>query len=153
MATKSQITKLHILLNKLELIKEKKAIMLEVTKGRTDSSRGLYLGEAKHLIANLCNCDPGEKLKSVIAQLAYQAGITYGNTETDKILNKVKLDMFLNKSGAVKKDLQKQTYPELIKTHRQFEAIIKGIAKSKDCRAAENLVKDLLKELSLPIIK
>lgn len=153
MATKSQIAKLHVLLNKLDLLKDKKAIIRDLTRGRTTSSKELTIVEAKHLIGSLCDCDPAEKLKSIITQLAFQAGITYGNTDTDKILNKVKLDMFLAKNGAVKKDLQKQTYTELIKTHRQFEAIAKGVAKSKDCRTAEKLVSNLLNELDLSPIK
>jgi len=152
-ATKAQITKLHILLVKLDLIKDKKAIVMDASDNRTSSSKELTISEAKKLIALMCNCDPGERLKSAITQLAFKAGITYGNTDTDKILNKVKLDMFLNKNGSVKKDLQKQSYTELIKTHRQLEAIVKGVSKSNDMRAAERLVNGLINELELPTIK
>ncbi|WP_295714175.1 hypothetical protein [Mucilaginibacter sp.] len=151
--TKPQLTKIHILLNKLQLIDDKKAIIKEVTKGRATSSKDLTFAEAKFLISRLCDCDPTERLKTVINQLAFRAGIIYGETETDKILNKVKLDLFFKNNGSVKKDLHKQSYTELTKTHRQFEAIVKGIAKSKEHRQAEKAVRELLTELNLILSK
>ncbi len=147
--TKPQLSKIHVLLIKLQLIDDKKAIIKQVTNGRATSSKDLTFNEAKFLIGKLCECDPTERIKTVINQLAFRAGIIYGDTETDKILNKVKLDMFLKNNGSVKKDLQKQTYSELTKTHRQFEAIVKGIAKSKEHRQAEKAVRELLTELNL----
>ena len=153
MATKSQITKIHVLLIKFELYKDKRAIIINATNGRTASSKELTIVEAKNLIQLLCNCDPAEKLKSCITQLAFQVGISYGSSELDNVLNRVKLDMFLNHKGAVKKDLQKQTYSELVKTHRQFEAILQGMTKMKDLRSADKLVSDLLNELDLTLIK
>jgi hypothetical protein len=149
MATKSQITKLHILLNNLDLIDDKKAIISELTDGRTESSKALSLKEAKRLIALLCEFDPAERLKTLISQLAWQAGITYGSSDTYQLLNKAKLDMFLRDKGAVKKDLQKQSYPELRRTHKQMQAICKAAGKSRDKKAAEAAVTDLLKELDL----
>lgn len=149
MATKSQITKLHILLNNLDLINDKKAIISELTDGRTESSKALSLKEAKRLIALLCEFDPAERLKSLIAQLAWQAGITYGSSDTDQLINKAKLDMFLRDKGAVKKDLQKQSYPELRRTHKQMQAICKTAGKSRDKKAADAAVSSLLTELNL----
>jgi len=153
MANKAQITKLHVLLTKLGLLDDKKAIVRNASNNRTSSSKELTMSEAKRLISVLCDSDPAERLKTIISQLAYQAGITYGSTETDRILNKVKIDMFLHKNGAVKQDLQKQTYAELVKTHRQFEAIVKGVAKSKDLRTADKLVHGLLNELDFVTTK
>jgi hypothetical protein len=149
MATKSQITKLHILLNNLDLIDDKTAIIADLTNGRTTSSKGLYLREAKHLIARLCEFDPTERLRGIIMQAAWTAGIIYGNSETDKLLNKAKLDLFLKEKGAVKVELYKQTYPQLRKTNKQMQAICKAVGHSRDKKAADSAVSDLLNELNL----
>ncbi|MEJ7778438.1 MAG: hypothetical protein WKF68_02510 [Daejeonella sp.] len=148
-ATKPQITKLHILFAALYLIDGKKALIREFTKGRTDSTKALYFNEAKFLIAELCKYDPSERLKAIINRLAYQAGITYGNTAVDQQLNKAKLNLFLRAKGSVKKDLNHQNYTELIKTHRQLEAICRNVSASKDNKAATTAVQDLLNEMNL----
>jgi hypothetical protein len=148
-ATKAQIGKIYVLLSNLNLTADKAVLVENWTNGRTSSTREMYLEEAKRLIARLCEFDPKERIKSAINQLAFRAGITYGNTEEDKILNKVKLDLFLLQKGTVKKPLEKQCYPELVKTHRQFEAILRNTNKSKDKKTADNAVKNLLNELNL----
>lgn len=152
MATQSQIKKLHVLFDNLQLMDEKKSIISDVTNGRTESTKGLTDKEATLLIAHLCQFLPCEKLKSAIRHLAYKANIIYGNTETDKILNKAKIDMFLSQKGTVKKDLEKQSYQELIKTHRQFEAICASNVRSGHNKTAKKAVKELLTELNLTVI-
>ncbi|MHB8207784.1 hypothetical protein [Mucilaginibacter sp.] len=153
MATKSQITKLHVLFNNLDLIGDKTAIIEDLTNGRTNSSKGLYLKEAKQLIARLCEFDPSERLRTIIIQAAWQAGIIYGNSDTDKLLNRAKLDLFLKEKGAVKIELYKQNYPQLRKTNKQMQAICKAVGHSRDKKAADSAVSDLLKELQLTSIK
>jgi hypothetical protein len=153
MATDSQIKKLHVLFRNLDLIDQKSTILTDLTAGRTTSTKELTLYEAQLLIKRMCEHLPCERLKSAIARLAWQAGITYGHSATDQILNKVKLDVFLKAKGAVKKDLQKQSYEELIKTHRQFEAIAKNNSKLSDKKAAAKVVRELLKELDLQPVR
>jgi hypothetical protein len=152
MATQSQIKKLHVLFTNLQLMDEKKSIISDVTNGRTQSTKELTDKEATDLIGHLCEFLPCEKLKSAIRYLAYRANMIYGNSETDKILNKVKIDMFLHQKGAVKKDLEKQNYQELIKTHRQFEAICANNSRSVHNKTANKAVKELLNELNLTVI-
>lgn len=152
MANQSQIKKLHVLFNNLQLMDQKKSIISDVTDGRTQSTRELTDKEAANLIAHLCEFLPCEKLKSAIRYLAYKANMIYGYTETDKILNKAKIDMFLHQKGAVKKDLERQNYQELIKTHRQFEAICANNVRSNRNKSANKAVKELLNELNLTVI-
>ena len=145
---KEQLKKLHVLLGKLGWMDEKASIVEQITEGRTQSSRELTFDEATSLLRQLVECSPAEKLKGIISQLAYRAGIVYGNTDADKKMNVAKLNLFLNERGAVKKDLNKMDYAELIKTHRQFEAIAKNVGKASDMKVAGKLVADLMDEIN-----
>lgn len=148
-ATKPQITKIHILLNSLGLMDEKADMILNLSEGRTTSSKELTIEEARLFISSLAQYDPNERLKSLIFSLAYRAGIIYGDTPDDKKMNAAKLDLFLKERGAVKKPLNALNYKELIKTHRQFEAIAKSVSNAKDNKAATAAVKSLLTELDI----
>lgn len=145
----AQLTKLHVLLNQLGWIDEKKSIILEFTGGRTDSSRALTFDEAKDLIKQLAEFDPRERMKSLIFSLGYRAGIIYGTSADDKKINAAKLNIFIHERGAVKKPLNDMTYPELVKTQRQFEAIVKNKSKTAEKKAAETALKHLLGELNI----
>ena len=144
----AQLQKLHVLLNRLGWMDEKKAIVCQISAGRTKSSRELYFDEARELIKQLSEYDPAERLKSLIFSLAYRSKILYGTTGVDKKINAAKLNLFLKERGSVKKELNAMDYPELIKTHKQFEAIVKNIAKSDDNKTAAKLVAGLLDELN-----
>jgi hypothetical protein len=151
-ANKAQITKLHVLLNQLGWIDEKKAIIQNITNGRTNSSRALYFSEATILIKGLAEYDPRERLKSLIFSLAYRSGIIYGATGEDKKMNAAKLNVFLQARGTVKKPLNDMSYPELIATHRQFEGIVKNVAQRSDNKAAQASVNHLLGELNINVL-
>jgi hypothetical protein len=148
----AQITKLHVLLNQLGWINDKKEIISNYTNARTESSKDLSFDEAKYLIQQICEHDPRERLKSLVFSLAYRAGIIYGSSNDDKKINAAKLNLFLLERGAVKKELNKLTYAELIKVHRQFEAIVKNVGKSTDNKAADKLVGSLLDELNMNVL-
>ena len=152
-ATKPQIAKIHVLLTNLGLLDQKPEIMYNLSNGRTDSSKNLTIDEAKRLITNLATYDPNERQRSLIFSLAYQAGIIYGDTPADKKMNAAKLNMFLKERGAVKKELNAMNYGELVKIHRQFEAMVKSVKKANDNKDAGNAVKQLLNELNLSILK
>ena len=145
-ATQPQIAKIHVLLNNLGITKQKVEIVYNLTSGRTESTKDLTIDEARRLIINLAEYDPRERQKSLIFSLAYQAGIIYGSSADDKKMNAAKLNMFLKERGAVKKDLNAMNYSDLVKTHRQFEAIVKSIKKADDNKEASNAVKYLLTE-------
>lgn len=145
-ATKPQISKLHVLLNNMGLLDQKADIVFNITDGRTISSKELTIDEARRLITNLTEYDPNERLKSLIFSLAYQAGIIYGSSPDDKKMNAAKLNLFLKERGAVKLELNQMHYTDLVKTHRQFEAIVKSVKKGNDSKEAAKAVKNLLNE-------
>lgn len=147
--SKPQISKIHVLLTQTGLIEDKKKIIIHFSNGRTDHVSNLYSQEAKSLISQLSEHSPQERLKSLIFSLAYQAGIIYGSSADDKKINAAKLNLFLRQRGTVKKDLNDLTYPELVKVHRQFEAIVKSTAKSAANKEANRIVHNLLEELNI----
>lgn len=151
--TKPQIAKIHVLLNNNGMLDEKKDIVRTVSDGRTESSKDLTFDEASHLIKKLVEHDPKERQKALIFSLAYRAGIVYGSTGEDKKINAAKLSLFLKERGAVKKGIHEMSLPELIQTHRQFEAISKATQKSNDNKQATKAVGNLLTELNISTLK
>lgn len=147
--SKPQITKIHVLLNQNGWIGDKAEIVTAITDGRTTSTRELTFEEAGQMIQYLSEHNPYERMKSLIFSLAYQAGIIYGTTNADKKMNAAKLDMFLQSRGSVKKKLNVMNIAELTKTHRQFQAIARASAKSRDNKEAANAVGKLLSELDM----
>lgn len=150
-ATKPQISKIHVLLNNMGMADQKAEIVYNLSNGRTESTKELYMDEARRLISNLSEYSPLERQKSLIFSLAYQAGIIYGNTPDDKKINSAKLNLFLKERGAVKKELKEMNLSELIKVHRQFESMVKNTEKSKEKKAADGAVKHLLNELNIEV--
>lgn len=149
--TPPQLSKLHVLLNNNGMLSEKRDIIRKVSDGRTESSKELSYDEAKYLIGVLVEYDPKERQKSLIFSLAYRAGIIYGSTGEDKKINAAKLNLFLKERGAVKKELNTMDISELIKIHRQFEAIVKNNDKSKQNKEAKKVVSNMLDELGLTV--
>ena len=150
-ATKPQIAKIHVLLSNLGITEQKIEIVYNLTNGRTQSTKDLTIDEARRLITSLAEYDPCERQKSLIFSLAYQAGIIYGSTTDDKKMNTAKLNMFLKERGAVKKELNAMNFSELVKTHRQFEAMVKNVKKTSDNKEAGKAVKNLLNEFNLVV--
>lgn len=150
--TKPQIAKIHVLLSNLGIADQKAEMIYNASKGRTESSKELTIDEARALITFLAQYDPREKQKGLIFSLAYKAGIIYGSTPDDKKMNAAKLSAFIKERGAVKKDLNAMNYDELIKVHRQFEAIVKSTQKSSGNKEADTAVKNLLNDLNLQTI-
>ncbi len=150
-ATKPQIAKIHVLLSNLGIIDQKPEIVYNLTDGRTESTKDLTIDEARKLISNLAEYSPCERQKSLIFSLGYKAGILYGTSKDDKKINAAKLNLFLKERGAVKKDLNAMTYDELVKTHRQFEAMVKNMRISSDKKQADKAVKHLLNEFNIAV--
>lgn len=148
-ATKAQVQKIHVLLNSTGMIDAKREIVRNLTQDRTDSTRQLYLEEATALIRRLAVYDPREVQVSAIFSLAYKAGIIYGDTPADKKMNAAKLNLFIRERGAVKKALAKMTLAELVKVHRQFEAIARATKVSRNKKEANKAVSGLLGELNI----
>jgi hypothetical protein len=151
MAAPNQIQKLQCLYRELRLTEHKKEILLHFTKGRTDSTAGLTFDEARDLIQDIAQHEPTEKMRKAIFSLAYQAGIIYGESDTDKKINRAKLNIFLRERGTVKKDIEKQTLTELKNTYAQCAAIVKSHTKTADNKQAKQLTDQLLNELNITI--
>jgi hypothetical protein len=148
--TNPQIQKLHCLYRNLN-IGNKEEMLLHITNGRTDSTAGLTKYEATRLITTLVGDGEAEKLRKTIFSLAYDAGIIYGDTEIDKKLNRAKLDMFLVERGTVKKNINTMAVFELKQVIRQFKAIVKSNAATKDNKQAKAATDALLNELNITI--
>lgn len=141
--TKDQLKKLHVLLNQLGLIDDKKEIVSHYSKGRTESSRELTIAEAGALISALAGNDGNDRMRRKVFALAYEAGIIYGDTPEDKKMNAIKLNQFLLKSGTVKKELNKLTYTELVKTVSQFNQIVRHSNESSAAKQTRSLLNEL----------
>lgn len=149
MITIPQMKKLHTLLFQLNIMEDKKTLLLGFTHGRTDSAKELTIDEAKQLIDKLGKLHPSEQLKRAIWHVARLAGLIYGDSKEDNAMNAAKLDGFLRDKGVVKKPLQKMNFEELKKVHRQFEGILRNNKKSQNNRHAKAATESLLKELNL----
>lgn len=147
--TRAQLAKIHILLKENGWTEHKEEIVWNVTNGRSKSTKDLTFSEATAVIRKLAEHNPTERLKSVIFSLAYQAGIIYGTSQVDKKINAAKLDLFLKSSGTVKKPLNEMSYPELVRTEKQFRAIKSSVKTTKLNREAEKVVLGLLDELDI----
>lgn len=141
--TKAQLTKLHVLFNQFGIINDKQYIVKEFTNGRETSSRQLTFDEAKSILTYLSKHDPLDMMRRKIFALAYDAKIIYGATKEDKQMNIAKLNMFLREKGTVKKELNKMSKDELVKTISQFSMIIKHQGESSIAKDIKNMVADL----------
>lgn len=144
-ATKQQLSKIHVMLQQLQLTDSKKDIVSTFSNGRTESSKELSIEEARELIKRLSAYDKRDPLRRKVFALAYECGIIWGESLEDKKMNGIKLNNFLVSRGTVKKELAKMTYEELLKTANQFEAMLKRIEEGK----AANTTTSLLKELQI----
>ncbi len=141
--TTDQLKKLHVLLNQLGLIADKKQIVQHYSKGRTDSSKELTIAEAGALISALAGNDGDDRMRRKVFALAYEAGIIYGDTPEDKKMNAIKLNQFLLKSGTVKKELNSLTYNDLVRTVSQFTQIVKHKGESTAAKQTTSLLNEL----------
>lgn len=162
--SKAQIRKIHVLLSQIGMIEDKAGIMHQASNGRTSSTKELYMSEARKLIEQLtslagtkskvnaiANYKPIDRLRFAIVSLAYKAGIIYGTSEADKVMNVAKLNMFIRERGSVKKELFEMDYKETLKTHRQFEAVYKNMQAAKEKKQADTAINNMLNELDIVV--
>lgn len=147
--SKPQIGKIQVLLNQNGWMHEKAEIVAAISDGRTTSTRELTSMEAIQMIRYLSEHNPGERMKSLIFSLAYQACIIYGSSPADKKINAAKLDLFLQDRGTVKKKLNAMGIPDLTRTLKQFQAIVRSVSRAKENKEASSAVDRLLKEMDL----
>jgi hypothetical protein len=149
--TPEQLKCLNTLVSKLHISKDDKETMVfGFSGGRATSSKNLFVSEATEMIKHLKSFDgPEQRMRKKVFALAYEAGIIYGETPEDKKMNAAKLNMFLLKSGTVKKELNKMTHTELVKVVTQFQQIVKHTGETKANKASRSL----LEELNIPVLK
>lgn len=144
--TPAQLKKIQTVFTRLGFGKEDKVAMIgHLTKGRATSTKDITFNEAKYLIIFLSgDTEPGKSNADAIIQsiylLAYDIGMCYGDTPEDKLMNCAKINKFCRERGTVKKNITEMTLPELKKTKKQFEAILKNTLES----AVNKLVKQSL---------
>lgn len=143
MVTKPQIQKINVLISKLGLKPHKEALIISHTNKRTTHISEMYFDEAKNVIQYLVRLDPDERKRSLILSLGYQCGMLYGETPEDKKMNIAKVNKFLLERGAVKKEMHKLNSEELIKVHRQFEAMVRNKQNYSVNKAVKTLLTDL----------
>lgn len=141
--TKPQLSKIHVLLNQLNLIGDKAGIVYQFTNGRTESTREMSQQEATALLRYLSAFDPCDRMRRKVFALAYEANIIYGDTPEDLKMNAAKLNAFLRERGTVKKDLNKMNKTELAAVVSQFEQIKKHNENTSAARITKNMLTDL----------
>ena len=132
MVTTPQLKKIHTILGQLGLKDRKSEIVYGFTEGRTESSRELTLQEAKNLIEWLEESDERAKVIRRIWHLAYEMGIIVPGDQNEKAMNTAKLDAFCKERGTVKKSISAQSFKEIKRTAKQFEAMYKKHEEKKD---------------------
>jgi hypothetical protein len=154
-ATYQQLTKIHMLLTQLQLLDEKKNLVMQFTNRRATSSKDMTKAEAAALIGALSQdsqrdeYNPCDRMRRKVFALAYEAGFIYGDTPEDKSMNSAKLNAWIMEKGTVKKTLNKMSKAELIKTINQFEQIVKHTAQT----GANKETRSLLNELGITTTK
>lgn len=146
-ATKPQLSKIHVLLGQMNLLEAKANLVSQFTNGRETSSKEMTMSEAKNLLGHLSEYDPNDRMRKKVFALAYEAGMLYGYSTEDKLMNSAKLDKFLREKGTVKKTLNKMSKAELGKTVSQFQQIVKH----KEESSANKAVAAMLGELEITI--
>jgi hypothetical protein len=130
-----QLSAIHALLNKLDMMDDKKAIVEQYSNGRTTSSKELTKFEAKALIGNLKSMLPQtdeeqktEKMKNKIIGMAHDIGWEIGDTGK---IDMPRLNNWCIKTGAFAKELDDHNSKELVKLVSQFERVYEWNMKNR----------------------
>ncbi len=126
----AQLKKIHAMFTRMGIAPEdKRNIVYSFTGGRTVSTKDLTLEEARILINRLSDYDKEtygkecRKVLSAIYKLSFDIGMSYGETEADRLMNYAKISKFCRERGTVKKNISEMNLHELKQTKKQFEAM------------------------------
>lgn len=132
---KKQLSAIHVLLNKLDMMDDKKAIIEQYSNGRTSSSKELTILEAKALIGNLKSMIPesedetkSKKMKNKIIGMAHDIGWELGASGK---IDMERLNRWCVHSGSFKKKLDEHSVSELTSLVSQFERVYEWNTKHK----------------------
>lgn len=125
-----QLTAIHALLGKHHLGDQKKSIVSNFTGGRTESSRGMTMSEAKSLIAHLKSLDPidsaPEKMRNKVLGFCHDMGWRIPGTER---IDMERVNNWCCTRSYLMKRLDDYTYSELPKLVTQIESVYESFIK------------------------
>lgn len=154
--TPAQLKKIQTMFTRIGFDKEDKMHTISsLTNGRATSTKDITFDEAARLISRLTGKsepakaarrkDDQEEARGIVRciyRIACDIGMCYGDTPEDKLMNCAKINKFCRERGTVKKNITEMSLPELKKTKKQFEAILKN--------TLENAVNKLIKQSLTP---
>lgn len=124
--TQGQLNYLKILFTKSKLWDEKTNIVLELTKNKSDRLHELTKDEASELIQNMLSFQKSSYVSlSKLRKQVYAAAIDAGFGKKAIILDENRLNAFLSKSGAAKKNYKELDLNELQSVFRQMKSLKK----------------------------
>lgn len=141
-ATKAQLQYFHGLLRKVGLMDEKKALVLEASKGRTESSKELTVKEMSDLIKVVAQAhDPAaikaqeqarsaDRMRKKIIGLCRDMGMEKVNGSGKTVADMPRIKAFILEKGYLKKPLNDYTNTELQTLVGQVGKIREGVATS-----------------------
>ncbi len=110
---KSLLSQLHMYLNRLDLMEEKRSILRVHTHGRTGSARELSLLELRQLVQQLRDGDPTEKRRAVMVRKLLYLLMEWNEAfKKDGRPNKAAIDAFVQQKWN-KKSIWSFSYQEL----------------------------------------
>lgn len=144
MATSQQIRKISTLITQQGLSNEiKESLVFQFTSGRETSRSRMTKLEAAELIQFLVKDDPCTKMRNKVFAIAHDLNWLYKDMHE---INRLIIDRFLERRGAIKKPLNRMNKPELIEVVNQFEKI----RQKEELRSFnEGVIGQILKELKI----
>lgn len=125
--TQGQLNYLKILFTKSKLWDEKTNIVLELTKNKSDRLHELTKDEASELIQKILSFQKSSYVSlSKLRKQVYAAAIDAGFGKRAIILDENRLNAFLSKSGAAKKNYKELDLNELQSVFRQMKSLKKN---------------------------
>ena len=125
--TEGQLNYLKTLFTKNKLWDEKTNIVLDFTKNRSDSLHDLTKNEASELIQEMLDYQKNSYVTlSELRQKVYAAAIDAGFGKRAIILDENRLNTFLSKSGAAKKNYKELDINELQLVYKQMKSLQKN---------------------------
>jgi hypothetical protein len=141
--TPDQIKKISTLISRQNLGDFKDTLVDQFTGGRTTSRKQMFINEATDLIQFLIKDDPCTKMRNKVFAIAHNMKWLYKGMHD---LNRMIIDRFLLKRGAVKKPIAKMNEKELVLVVTQFVSM----QNKEELRAfGETVLAEVLSELNI----
>jgi hypothetical protein len=147
--TPPQLKKLHTLLSNAHMMDAKAELVHDYSNGRTTSSRELFMDEAQELITNLAKDDPCTKMRKKVIALCFELRWFQDGNDDEWQVNYAKLDLFLQRRGAVRKKFRSLTCKEVHKVLGQLEATLKHTRDSAERKKVDQDFNEVLAELGI----